>query len=66
MNPDGLIMMTTKLTAELAIERLEPVIRARGMTVFAKIDHAANARAVDFVLRTTTLLIFGDARAGLR
>jgi uncharacterized protein (DUF302 family) len=64
MNPDGMIMMTSKLTAELAIDSLEVVIRARGMTVFAKIDHAANARAVDLVLRPTTLLIFGDARAG--
>ncbi len=35
-----------------------------GMTVFARIDHAAGAKAVDMPLRPTELLIFGNARGG--
>jgi len=34
------------------------------MTLFAKIDHAAGARAIGIVIPATTLLIYGHARAG--
>ncbi len=34
------------------------------MTVFARIDHAAAAKAEGLSLRPTELLIFGNARAG--
>jgi len=35
-----------------------------GMTVFARIDHAAGAASADLPLRATELLIFGNAKAG--
>ncbi len=45
------------------MDRLVAEVEARGMTVFARIDHAAGARAVGLVLRPTELLIFGHAKA---
>ena len=39
-------------------------VRAKGMTVFAHIDHAAGAAAVGLPLRPTDLLIFGAAKGG--
>ena len=46
------------------MSRLEAAISAAGMTVFAKIDHGAAASAVHMALRTTELVIFGNAKGG--
>src|SRR2546421_6623445 len=46
------------------IQRLEGQLAAKGLTVFARIDHAANARAVGLDLPPATVLVFGNARAG--
>jgi uncharacterized protein (DUF302 family) len=46
------------------MNRFEAEVRAKGMTVFAHIDHAAGAAAVGLSLRPTELLIFGNARSG--
>jgi uncharacterized protein (DUF302 family) len=45
-------------------DRLEAEIKAKGMTVFARIDHAAGAAELGLPLRPTELLIFGNAKAG--
>ena len=46
------------------MDRLEAQIRAQGMTVFARIDHAAGAAEVELTLPPTELIIFGNARGG--
>jgi uncharacterized protein (DUF302 family) len=46
------------------MDRLEAEIRAHGMTVFARIDHAAGAAEVGLTLAPTELIIFGNARGG--
>lgn len=46
------------------MNRFEAEVRARGMTVFAHIDHAAGATTVGLPLRPTELLVFGNAKAG--
>jgi len=46
------------------MSRFEAELRAKGMTVFARVDHAAGAAAVGLSLRPTEVLIFGNAKAG--
>lgn len=46
------------------MNRFEAEVRAKGMSVFAHIDHAAGATAVGLSLRPTELLIFGNAKTG--
>jgi uncharacterized protein (DUF302 family) len=48
------------------MNRLEAELKAnaKGMTVFARIDHAAGAAAVGLSLKPTDLLIFGNAKGG--
>jgi len=46
------------------MDRLEAEIRAQGMKVFARIDHAAGAAQAGLELRPTELIIFGSARGG--
>lgn len=46
------------------MDRLETAIRAQGMKVFARIDHAAGASEAGLELRPTEVIIFGNARGG--
>jgi uncharacterized protein (DUF302 family) len=64
MTPDGLIEVASRHGPDETIARLRAAVIARGMTVMALIDHAAGAREAGLTLRPTTVLIFGNARAG--
>lgn len=64
MTTDGLITIPSSHGPEATMNKVEAEVRARGMTVFAHIDHAAAAAAVGLSLRPTDLLIFGNAIAG--
>lgn len=46
------------------LERLENTLRARGIDIFAKIDHAAAAAKVGLSMPSTVVLIFGNPRGG--
>ncbi len=63
---DGLVTVSSPLDAPAMIHWLETTLAARGVTVFAKVDHAAGAQAVGLALGPTTVLIFGNAQAGTR
>ena len=64
MTAEGLIVTPSRFPAKETMDRLEAEARARGMAVFARIDHAAGAAEVGMPLRPTELLIFGAAKAG--
>jgi len=61
---DGLITIPSTHSVKDTIDRLEAAVKAKGLTVFARIDHAKGARDVQMDLRPTELLIFGNARGG--
>jgi uncharacterized protein (DUF302 family) len=64
MAAPGLTTVRSKYSAKDTLDRLEAEVKARGIEVFARIDHAAGATAVGLPLRPTTVLIFGHAKAG--
>ena len=64
MPVDGLMTLPSTHGPKETMSRLEAAVKAKGMTVFARIDHAAGAAGVGLPLRPTELLIFGNARAG--
>jgi uncharacterized protein (DUF302 family) len=61
---EGLTSIQSSFGPKATMDRLEAEIRATGMTVFARIDHAAGAAEVGLTLRPTELIIFGNARGG--
>ena len=61
---DGLTTIASSLGAKETMDRLEAEVKAKGLTVFARVDHAGGATAVGLPLRPTELLIFGNARGG--
>ena len=64
MTTEGLLTIPSSFGPKETTDRLEAEVKARGMTVFARIDHAAGAAAVGLPLRPTEALIFGNAKAG--
>jgi uncharacterized protein (DUF302 family) len=64
MSENGLTTLPSAYSAKDTMDRLEAEVKAKGMTVFARVDHAAGAREVGMQLRPTELLIFGNARGG--
>jgi len=64
MAADGLITIKSSFGPEETMKRLETEVKAKGLTVFAHVDHAAGAAAVGLPLRPTDLLIFGNAKGG--
>src|SRR5258708_12074713 len=56
---DGLVAVQSAHPPKETIDRFEKLAKEKGMTVFARIDHAAGAAKVGKSLRPTELLIFG-------
>jgi uncharacterized protein (DUF302 family) len=61
---EGLTSIRSEFGPKETMDRLQAEIRAHGMTVFARIDHAAGAADVGLTLAPTELIIFGNARGG--
>ncbi len=51
-------------TVKITIDRLETILKERGFTIFARVDHAAGAKSVNQELRPTELLMFGNPQGG--
>ncbi|MEY2536655.1 MAG: hypothetical protein QOG67_395 [Verrucomicrobiota bacterium] len=61
---EGLTSLQSGFGPKETMNRLDAEIRTKGMTVFARIDHAAGAAEVGLTLPPTELIIFGNARGG--
>ncbi|CAN7777035.1 DUF302 domain-containing protein [Variovorax sp. LjRoot290] len=61
---EGLIAIKSPHSPAETASRFEAAIKQRGLTVFARIDHATGASAVGKTLRPTEVFIFGSAQAG--
>lgn len=70
-NPDPPNASTAPVVTKLSpwsvadtVARLSAIVAARGMKLFAVIDHSGEAKAVGLDLRDTKLVIFGSPEAG--
>lgn len=61
---DTLTQRVSPYSVGETLDRLEAVLREKGVTVFARIDHSAGAKDAGLTLRPTQLLIFGNPKAG--
>ena len=64
MAADGLIAVKSPYSAKETKDRLEGIVKIRGLNVFARIDHAAGAAKIGKILRPTEVLIFGNPQGG--
>ena len=61
---DGLVSLKSPYSAVVTMDRLEALVKQKGLNVFARIDHAEAAAKIGKTLRPTQLLIFGNAQGG--
>jgi uncharacterized protein (DUF302 family) len=64
MTPDGLTTVPSPWDQQETLARVAAAIAAKGLTLMARIDHAAGAEAVGLPLRPTEVLIFGNPKSG--
>jgi uncharacterized protein (DUF302 family) len=64
MNTSGITDLPSNRSVAETADRLESLLKAKGIKIFSRIDQAAEAEAVGLTLRPTVLLVFGDPRAG--
>lgn len=64
MAVDGLTTVRSSFGPKETMNRLAAEVKAKGMTVFARIDHAAGAADVGLPLRPTEVLLFGNPKGG--
>ena len=61
---NGLVMKRSPYSVSRTIQRLENLLRRKGFTIFAVVDHWAGAKKAGIKLRPTRLLIFGNPKVG--
>jgi uncharacterized protein (DUF302 family)/uncharacterized membrane protein YidH (DUF202 family) len=60
----GLVRMPSHHSVDETVERLKEILRAKGVTLFALVDHSGEAEKVGMRMPPTKLLIFGSPAAG--
>jgi uncharacterized protein (DUF302 family) len=60
----GVVTVTSSASFDSTLARLERAIAAKGLTIAARVDHAAAAKKANLTLRPTTLVIAGNPAAG--
>jgi uncharacterized protein (DUF302 family) len=60
----GIINIPSNHSVDETIDRLENILRSKGITVFALIDHSGEAAKVGMKMPPTKLLIFGNPKGG--
>jgi uncharacterized protein (DUF302 family) len=61
---NGIVHVSSKYSVPETLERLQSVVKSRGLTVFARIDFSSDAAKAGLRMRPTQLLIFGNPKAG--
>jgi uncharacterized protein (DUF302 family) len=61
---EGVASKPSSYTVPETMRRLEETARSKGLSIFARIDHAAGARSVGLHMQDEELLVFGSPRAG--
>jgi uncharacterized protein (DUF302 family) len=61
---DGLVRVASCHSVEDTLQRLEAAFAAKGLQIFARVDHSGEAEKVGLKMRPTKLLIFGSPKGG--
>lgn len=61
---DKLVVKESQHSVSETLDRLSAIMKEKGITIFARIDHAAGAKKVGIGLKPTQVLIFGNPKLG--
>ena len=60
----GIVTVPSHHSVDETVSRLEAVLNAKGVKLFALIDHSGEAEKAGIPMKPTKLLIFGNPKAG--
>lgn len=60
----GFIKKQSPHSVEVTLDRLEGILKEKGLTVFTRIDHAAGAMKAEMEMPPEQLLLFGNPKMG--
>ena len=60
----GIIDVPSRHSVPETLTRLQSIIKEKGMTIFALVDHSGEAEKAGLKMRPTQLLIFGSPKGG--
>lgn len=63
---DHLITTQSQHSAKETADRFVALVEEKGLRLFARIDHAANAAGVDLELPATEVILFGNPNVGTK
>lgn len=61
---DAYVQIKSPYSVAKTLDRLEGILKEKGITVFARVDHAAGAEKAGLEMSHTQLLIFGNPKLG--
>ena len=65
VDPDhGIVRILSQHAVSVTMDRIESLLKERGILVFARIDFSADAARAGLSMRPEQLLIFGNPKAG--
>ena len=64
MANNGIVNKPSKHSVDETLAKLQEILHAKGIAVFALIDHSGEAAKVGMKMRPTKLLIFGNPKGG--
>jgi uncharacterized protein (DUF302 family) len=63
-NEKGLVRIASRYSVEETVQRLQSTFAAKGLQIFALIDHSGEAAKVGLKMLPTNVLIFGSPKGG--
>lgn len=64
MAEPGLITIESQHSVQDTLDRMTKIMTSKGITIFARVDHAAGAKKVGTEMAPTQLLLFGNPKLG--
>lgn len=61
---ESVIKVASQHSAQETADKFVSIAQGKGLNVFARINHQANAAKVDMVLRPTEVIVFGNPKVG--
>jgi uncharacterized protein (DUF302 family) len=61
---NGIISKPSNHSVDQTVERVKQILQAKGVTLFALVDHSGEAERIGLKMRPTKLLVFGSPKAG--
>lgn len=64
MSPAGITTIVSAHSVDATVEKLKAILSAKGVSLFALVDHSGEAEKVGMKMHPTKLLIFGSPKGG--